>query len=552
MNNLGVTVKKLWNPEQRSFVLAIVYTIFIYLWEDLRLRNAQAQSIFTSDSIRFGGLSMTTGLLSTMLAFLGFIFLVWFTLSIRWSGRLIFAGLLLGVYLIQYSYWNLFNRFMTYYDILSALSSPPELWNVTIKSYLSWWAFLPVGVYLGAAWLVGRQRLPGAWRLVLLSAVLIGVNLGIAQAGLRYNPGTSFPQFFRSLGQWAVNGSRQVEREPVPEFALPRPTNNIVVIVDESIRGDHLSLNGYERQTTPYLEELDQAGWVTNWGVIVSAGTCTVLSNPVILTGVPVQPEGRGQIENKTLNYPTLLHYARMRGYTTYYIDAQERFLWNGLKIEDLPIIDHWVNEDQLVEDRDIDFRAADMVVDVVTHSTGNFILLNKNGVHFLYEKNYPPEEKIWSPVPEGEDFYEGYPQLVKNSYDNGIRYNLEGFFRHLVPPGSDVLEHAVFLYTADHGQTLYETNVDWLHCGYTSPEARVPLFMLGKLPVKPDTAYKANHSNILPTVLDLMGVPDSARKYPYELSLFKAGAADSKDRYYLAGGMWMTNYDSGGILPPE
>ncbi|MCZ2123651.1 MAG: sulfatase-like hydrolase/transferase [Anaerolineales bacterium] len=71
------------------------------------------------------------------------------------------------------------------------------------------------------------------------------------------------------------------------------------------------------------------------------------------------------------------------------------------------------------------------------------------------------------------------------------------------------ILKNTVFLYTSDHGQTLFENNATWLHCNYTTMEATVPLLMIGKdLPLVATKNFLASHSNIFPTLLDLMEVP--------------------------------------------
>ena len=64
------------------------------------------------------------------------------------------------------------------------------------------------------------------------------------------------------------------------------PKNNIVLVIDESIRGDHLSVNGYKRETTPFLDALSQEDSFYNWGLAVAGATCSHPSNSLILTGV--------------------------------------------------------------------------------------------------------------------------------------------------------------------------------------------------------------------------------------------------------------------------
>jgi len=74
-------------------------------------------------------------------------------------------------------------------------------------------------------------------------------------------------------------------REEVSNGASAQPQNNVVFIIDESVRGDHLSLNGYARKTTPFLDALAESGAIANWGIAASATTCSVATNRLLLTG---------------------------------------------------------------------------------------------------------------------------------------------------------------------------------------------------------------------------------------------------------------------------
>lgn len=70
-----------------------------------------------------------------------------------------------------------------------------------------------------------------------------------------------------------------------------------------------------------------------------------------------------------------------------------------------------------------------------------------------------------------------------------------------------------------------------------TAPtEASVPILLITKASVSVDTNFRASHANIFPTLLDLMGHPAGERRYPYALSLLKAGASQSRARYFFVG----------------
>jgi hypothetical protein len=71
-----------------------------------------------------------------------------------------------------------------------------------------------------------------------------------------------------------------------------------------------------------------------------------------------------------------------------------------------------------------------------------------------------------------------------------------------------------------------------------------VPLIVIGRLPYPVDTAYRASHSNILPTFLDLMSMPAEAYMYDYNLSLLKATANDSVDRLFFDSDGTILNHD--------
>ena len=52
------------------------------------------------------------------------------------------------------------------------------------------------------------------------------------------------------------------------------------------------------------------------------------------------------------------------------------------------------------------------------------------------------------------------------------------------------------------------------------------------------DTAYRAAHANIFPTLLDLMNFPESERQKNYSSSLLKTRRTDSKPRFYFSGNL--------------
>jgi glucan phosphoethanolaminetransferase (alkaline phosphatase superfamily) len=455
----------------------------------------------------------------------------WLAFISRPAYRFIYFAVFTTAILTQYNYHSVAGRFMTVTDFQSGISSPIEYWVDAAALFFEWRGNAPIFIFLVLLLLLwGWQKQGGKAALTLTAAIII-LNSAVYYAGMSRTPALSVPAFWRTIMVAGLErtAANVVRREAVNYQAQSRPANNIVLIIDESVRGDHLSINSYGRDTTPYLRELANAGLVANWGIAAAAATCSINSNETIIMGLSTLPD----TGINTLTNPTIFQYAQAMGYVTHYIDVQANILWNGMTAYDLTAVDHWVRRRDIGSGYDVDFRAADYIVDVTSQSVGHFIVVNKYGVHFQYNAIYPPEQAVWMPVPLLNQ--QGDPGEIVNSYDNAILYNVDTFFRRLLPNPTN-LNETVFLYTSDHGQTLMQEGETWPHCGGTRNEAIVPMLLISQTPYDVDVAYWASHFNIFATLLDLMDVPDAARQHDYPLSLLQATRADSTNRFFLGG----------------
>ncbi len=97
--------------------------------------------------------------------------------------------------------------------------------------------------------------------------------------------------------------------------ALPTGTPNVLLIVLDTVRADHLSVYGYSRETTPNLERLARSG--VAFSQARSAAPWTLPSHATLFTGR--WPRELGVAAGKTLNTkaPTLAEALTARGYAT-------------------------------------------------------------------------------------------------------------------------------------------------------------------------------------------------------------------------------------------
>ncbi len=453
----------------------------------------------------------------------------------------------------EYGYQRAFNRFTTLEDIGNAFfASDMRIMFSSIGEYFVLSAIIPCVLYAIFLAVVKPLLKDGVKIFLAVVAAFSGFFLFTAYFSTNYFPTVSFNAFYRTVFNFPVSwhfGSIHQPpfsvfyRTPRKEIAFRSehlPNNNIVFIVDESMRGDHLSLNGYARPTTPFLDKLNQNGFIKNWGVAVSGTTCSITSNNLMLTGVNSIPDADGNI----FKFPTVFQYAKAMNYKTFYFDGQLSYRWIG-KPADTESVDEWLMPDTLKNGEwyDIDAEIARRVKEIVSTSTGNFIWINKFGVHFPYKNSYPESAAKWLPIPHTSERFllsetGNESEKLKNSYDNAILYNSQSFFYNLFDAG--VPADTFFVYTSDHGQNLSETGRANSHCLTTKNEANVPLFIVAGAEVMPqaDVGYKAAHANIFPALLDLMNFPDGERLQNYSPSLFKAKAADSKTRFYYTGNL--------------
>jgi glucan phosphoethanolaminetransferase (alkaline phosphatase superfamily) len=376
--------------------------------------------------------------------------------------------------------------------------------------------------------------------------------LYVPERSFHLNPLTSF---LRSTLQYEFETLREYHgpRDDLPPFrASQRPLDSIVYVIDESVRGSNLSLNGYPRATTPFLQFLETRGLLKNLGICVAAGTFSYISNAYLITGHNAFPDDAF----RTARNPTLFDYAKKMGYETIYIDIDHGYLSPLVKeAGDGPVrsLDRWMN-DQSFKERHVDLETAKdlgiarFLSSLLNERGGYFILVNKKGLHFHYRNRYPddPASSIWKPVLEAAEPIDpsatGREKLV-NTYDNGIRFQVDEFFRVIASETTN--RNYVILYTSDHGQTLAEHGQVYTHMKPDKVIVDVPDFLVsggryskrGLLDGIPP-GIRVSHLNNFATLLDLMGVPNSLRVRPYDKSIFSLTAGDNRVRTYMSGSL--------------
>ncbi len=181
-------------------------------------------------------------------------------LASPWPFRVAYIAVFSAAAANEYSFQSLFDRFSDVTNVEPfLLITNLETQVDALVLYFSWIAVLPSLAFVLLLVVSKPNRTTLGWKaLLLVLAASLGFYAAIARYKVLYAHDLKYPVISvqasaRTAGDYlaSVTFLPEIERDTVPPVAHAADGyKNVVFIVDESIRGDHLSLNGYQRDTT--------------------------------------------------------------------------------------------------------------------------------------------------------------------------------------------------------------------------------------------------------------------------------------------------------------
>ena len=303
---------------------------------------------------------------------------------------------------------------------------------------------------------------------------------------------------------------QSIGEDSVQQKAGSRRTIGIMV-VGETARADHFSLNGYGRKTNPLLESEN----VLNFSEVTSAGTSTAYSVPAMfsfLSPKEYSPEKAGAQSN-------VLDVLKGAGVQVVWIEnnSSSKGVANRIDTIDLrkspdpaaPLYsDGGYFDEALVTylDECIDPTQGDVLI--VMHTMGS------HGP--TYHKRYPASFAQFTPDCQGNSPQECDEELVINAYDNTILYTdfvLDGLIEYLKGRAADA--DAFLLYASDHGESLGEEGI-YLHGlpPFLAPVAQTHVPMVAWF----SDSFATGHGLAAPAVRSTIDTPLSHANLPHTL----------------------------------
>ncbi|WP_367104330.1 phosphoethanolamine transferase [uncultured Psychrobacter sp.] len=284
-------------------------------------------------------------------------------------------------------------------------------------------------------------------------------------------------------------------------------------VVGETVRADHIGLNGYKRDTMPLLASQPD---IYSFKNATSCGTSTAYSVPCMFSY-----SNREDYDNNTADYnENVLDTLNKQGVNVIWRDnnSSSKGVADRVTFEDYKTADVNPNCDE--ECRDIGMLDGfDALVKSDTPAKDTLILLHQMGNHGpAYYKRYPKEFETFKPVCMTNELSKCDDQSVINGYDNAIRYT-DYFLNNVINTLKRYEQDydVVMVYISDHGESLGENNI-YLHgMPYAiAPDAQkqVPVIIWSPTSNNIDKSSlvsmidkPVSHDFITPTLLNFFGI---------------------------------------------
>lgn len=314
---------------------------------------------------------------------------------------------------------------------------------------------------------------------------------------------------------------------PEPEADKKYP--HILFVSVDTLRRDHCSLYGYERETTPVLKKLADRG--VTFDSAYAPMSITHPSHSTMFTGL--NPLGHRAVQNASplgLEAHTLAERLKERGYKT------------GAVVSSF-ILDHKFGLDQGFDDYDDRFdparstmklkgfrghpleegRGFDQPADETTRKA--IALLNENwgdAPYFLFVHYFDPHGPYIAPPMEldwmtGDAKEKNFLERKMDAYDAEIAYTDDHIGKLIAEyERLGIADETLIIVTSDHGEGFMDHNVMGHGVQVYEEQIRVPLVIAGTARVAEGLRIEepVSLADLTPTLLGILGIAQDPEEF--------------------------------------
>jgi len=309
------------------------------------------------------------------------------------------------------------------------------------------------------------------------------------------------------INQVEVTKAKRERLRLLPKYEKSKVKKNVILIISDALRADHMSLYGYSRDTTPYLDELNRQKQVIKVDFVSSScseSVCGIIST--------LSSKIYKFIGTNLYKLPDVL---KDIGYESTFILGGDHNL-NFLKSLYGKSFDKYYDGRSFAKNITIhDDNGIIEILKTLPNDTKkpSFVYLHMMSAHIL-----SPDIEEFNRYTPAISFVERLKQkkhseqrrlMEVNAYDNGI-LQLDSFLKQVIKilDEKKYLNDAIIVLTSDHGDGLGERK-NYSHTYHLyNEDIKIPLVFISKnkLPDIKNIEY-ATQIDIAPTIIDFLGL---------------------------------------------
>ena len=458
-------------------------------------------------------------------------------------------------------------------SIAAVMRSGSRQWSAWLEPAANPGSALVIAV--GTAWLLLEVLRSHDSRL-LKGAVVVGYPLAVYGISLTIRAtrrrwfGSYVPGAFHRMGlvglvaiasalavYWAYGPRRPLDQGISGTVTTESP--NVVLIILDTVRADHMSIYGYETATTPGLAEFAEAA--TLYSQAIAASDMTLPSHGSIFTGLyasshgarydpPARPFGATLSEE----FDTLAEFLLGLGYATIGVVANQAYLGRGMNLNQgfqywddrigmpllVPAQDLFIRQlvfeplrrfmPQSASDKwyrtaeEINGEVFDLLDEVVATEDPFFLFVNYMDAHWPYSPPSPFDTLVpgKNKSVTTDEYYalsrevhsgqrsvtETWRRQLVSQYDGALAY-LDDQITLLLDrlETLDLYRNTLIIITSDHGEAFGRRNLIGHALSVYQDQVHVPLLVKWPNSESAGTVHElVSHVDLFPTVVDLLG----------------------------------------------
>lgn len=267
-----------------------------------------------------------------------------------------------------------------------------------------------------------------------------------------YNDAKRIAYYFREKQKLKdiQNRRKNLTIETSQKVGIDTTAHTVVLILGESLAKNHMSLYGYYRKTTPFLDSLSS---LYRFNDVVASATQTRTAMMMMLTPATTRNL------NLYYNSESLINVVNNAGYTSWWISNQMMF---GISDTETSVIAKDAHHNAFIN---TDWTTASMDEKLIEplrsalkyESTKKFIILHMIGNHHDYHKRYPNREPfILNDSLINPGHWDNRMIDIVKHYDNSVRYT-DFVLSEVIDLLKQQPEATSVIFLSDHGQEVYD-----------------------------------------------------------------------------------------------